>query len=45
MAREVPPTEYKGLLRVWGRAKQVLSISETHDQLVIKVVDERSKAG
>lgn len=45
MAPEVPLTEHKDLLRVLGRTKQALSISEINDQLVIKVAGERSKVG
>lgn len=37
MAREVPPTEHKDLLRVLGATKHALSVSEIHDQLTIKV--------
>lgn len=37
MAREVPPTEHKDLLRVLGAAKHAISISEINDQLTIKV--------
>ena len=37
MAREVPHSEHKDLLRVLGEAKQALSVSEIHEQLTIKV--------
>ena len=37
MAREVPLSEHKDLLRVLGSAKQALSVSEIHEQLTIKV--------
>jgi len=37
MAREVPLSEHKDLLRVLREAKQALSVSEIHEQLAIKV--------
>lgn len=37
MAREVPLSEHKDLLRVLGEARQALSTSEIHEQLTIKV--------
>ncbi len=37
MAREVPLSEHKDLLRVLGGAKQALSVSEIHDPLTIRV--------
>lgn len=37
MAREVPLTEHKDLLRVLNEAKHALSVSEIHDLLAIKV--------
>lgn len=37
MAREVPLTEHKDLLRILSEAKHALSVSEIHDLLAIKV--------